>query len=87
MSLLLGVGTGVLSRMALIGSYLGRLIQRGSNMTKNEVYGVVRTILAAVGGVAVGKGYIDSETAVALAGAVATIVAAIWSVKSKRKAA
>ena len=53
-------------------------------MTKNEVYGVVRTILAAVGGVAVGKGYIDSETAVALAGAFATIAAAVWSIKSKR---
>lgn len=53
-------------------------------MNKNEVYGVVRTILAAVGGVLVGKGYIDSETAVALAGAIATIAAAAWSVKSKR---
>lgn len=53
-------------------------------MTKNEIYGVVRTILAAIGGVAVGKGYIDSETAVALAGAIATVAAAVWSVKSKR---
>jgi hypothetical protein len=53
-------------------------------MTKSEVYGVARTVLAAVGGVAVGKGYIDSETAIALAGALATIVAAIWSVRSKR---
>lgn len=55
-------------------------------MNKNEVYGVVRTILAAAGGVLVGKGYIDSETAVALAGAIATIAAAAWSVKSKRVA-
>lgn len=54
-------------------------------MTKTEVHGVVRTILAAVGGVLVGKGYIDSETAVSLAGALATVAAAIWSVKSKRK--
>lgn len=53
-------------------------------MNKNEIYGVVRTILAAAGGVLVGKGYIDSETAVALAGAIATIAAAAWSVKSKR---
>lgn len=53
-------------------------------MTKTEIQGVVRTILAAVGGVLVGKGYIDSETAVSLAGAIATIVAAIWSVRSKR---
>ena len=53
-------------------------------MNKNEIYGVVRTVLAAIGGIAVGKGYIDSETAVALAGAFATIAAAVWSVKSKR---
>lgn len=53
-------------------------------MTKSEVYGVVRTVLAALGGVAVSKGYIDSETAVALAGAIATVAAAVWSVRSKR---
>lgn len=53
-------------------------------MTKAEVYGVVRTLLAALGGVVVGKGWIDSETAVALAGAGATIVAGVWSVRSKR---
>jgi hypothetical protein len=55
-------------------------------MNKNEIYGVVRTILAAAGGVLVGKGYIDSETAVALAGAIATIAAAAWSIRSKRVA-
>jgi len=53
-------------------------------MNKNEVYGIVRTVLAAVGGVLVGKGYIDSETAVSLAGALATVAAAVWSVRSKR---
>ena len=54
-------------------------------MTKTEVYGVVRTVLSAVGGFVVAKGWIDSETAVAVAGAGATIAAAVWSVKSKRK--
>lgn len=53
-------------------------------MTKTEIYGVVRTVLAALGGILVGKGIIDSETAIALAGAGATIAAAVWSVKSKR---
>jgi hypothetical protein len=57
-----------------------------NTMSKTEVYGVARTVLAAAGGILVGKGYIDSETAIALAGAVATIIAAVWSVKSKRKA-
>ncbi len=46
-------------------------------MNKTEVYGVVRTILAAVGGVLVGKGYIDSETAVSLAGALDTVADAV----------
>jgi hypothetical protein len=55
-------------------------------MNKNEVYGVVRTILAAVGGYFAGQGMIDSETAVALAGAGATIIAAVWSIRSKRVA-
>ena len=53
-------------------------------MSKNEVYGVARAILSAAGGFLVGKGYIDSETAVSLAGAIATIAAAVWSIKSKR---
>jgi hypothetical protein len=53
-------------------------------MNKNEVYGVVRTVLAAIGGYFAGQGVIDSETAVALAGAGATIVAAVWSIRSKR---
>lgn len=53
-------------------------------MNKNEVYGVARAILAAAGGFVVARGWIDSETAVSLAGALATIVAAAWSVKSKR---
>ena len=56
-------------------------------MNKNEVYGVVRTILAAIGGYFAGQGVIDSETAVALAGAGATIVAAVWSIRSKREPA
>lgn len=53
-------------------------------MNKNEVYGVTRAILAAAGGFVVARGWIDSETAVSLAGALATVVAAAWSVKSKR---
>lgn len=53
-------------------------------MAKEEVFGVTRTLLAALGGFAAAKGWIDSETAVSLAGALATIIVAVWSVKSKR---
>lgn len=54
-------------------------------MTKTEVYGVARAVLAAIGGFVAARGWIDSETAVSLAGALATVAAAVWSVKSKRK--
>ncbi len=55
-------------------------------MTKEEVLGVVRALLAALGGWAASRGYVDSETAVAVGGAVITIIAAVWSVKAKRAA-
>lgn len=55
-------------------------------MTAEQVAGQVRTILAALGGFFVGKGYIDEATSIALAGAVATIVAAGWSWWAKRNA-
>ena len=54
-------------------------------MTKDEVYGVARAFLAALGGVLVSQGWIDAENAVAVSGALATIAAAVWSVKAKRK--
>lgn len=53
-------------------------------MTKDEVFGIARALLSAVGGFLVGKGYLDSETAMTVAGAVATLVTAFWSVKAKR---
>jgi len=54
-------------------------------MNKTEIYGVARALLSAVGGFVVARGWIDSETAVSLAGALATVAAAVWSVRSKRK--
>lgn len=54
-------------------------------MNKTELYGVVRTLLAAGAGFAVARGWIDHETAMAVAGAGATIIVAVWSVRSKRK--
>ncbi len=54
-------------------------------MTKTELYGVVRTLLAAVAGFATARGWLDHETAISVAGAGATLVVAVWSVRSKRK--
>lgn len=53
-------------------------------MSKDEVYGVARSLLSAAGGFAVARGWLDAETAVAVCGALATLVAAVWSVRSKR---
>ena len=40
-----------------------------------------------MGGYLVGKGFADAETVAALAGAAATIGAAVWSVLAKKKPA
>jgi hypothetical protein len=54
-------------------------------MTAEQVAGIVRAVVAAIGGYLVGKGIADAETVAAVGGAVATIAAAVWSVLSKRK--
>lgn len=56
-------------------------------MSNEELTGIIRTLASAVFGFVAGKGWIDGATATALAGAVATIGVAVWSVLSKRKAA
>lgn len=55
-------------------------------MSKDQIFGIVRTVAAAGFGYLAGKGLIDGETATALAGAVATIGVAVWSVLTKKPA-
>lgn len=55
-------------------------------MSADEVGGIVRAVVAAVGGYFVGRGLVDSETVATVGGAVATIAVAVWSVVNKRKA-
>jgi uncharacterized membrane protein len=54
-------------------------------MNAEQFAGIVRAIVAAVGGYLVGKGLADAETVAAVSGAVATIAVAVWSVLSKKK--
>jgi len=56
-------------------------------MNKDQIFGIVRTLAAAGFGYLAGKGLIDGATVEALAGAVATLGVAIWSVLSKKPAA
>lgn len=55
-------------------------------MTNEQFGGIARAVIAALGGFAVGKGYIDEATATALGGGALTIAVAVWSVWSKRAA-
>lgn len=47
--------------------------------------GLIRHALTTVGGVLVAKGYLDSGTVEAVAGAVVTILGVIWSLVAKRQ--
>jgi hypothetical protein len=53
-------------------------------MTKEQVFGIVRTLAAAGCGYLAGAGFIDGAVVEALAGAVATIGVAVWSYLSKK---
>ena len=54
-------------------------------MNGEQIAGIIRAVIAAVGGYFVGKGVIDAETVSAIAGAFTTIIVAAWSVLAKRK--
>lgn len=53
-------------------------------MTQDQFGGIVRAILAAIGGYLVGKGVVDAETATTITGAIATIAVTAWSVWTNR---
>ncbi len=55
-------------------------------MNADQVWGVIRTILAAIGGWVAAKGYVDDATIQAVLGAVGTIFIAVWSVVAKKPA-
>ena len=54
-------------------------------MSAEQIAGIVRALVAAVGGYFVGKGLVDANTVAAVGGALATLATAIWSVGSKKK--
>ena len=53
-------------------------------LTGEEAWGLLRTILAGAGGVAVGKGWISNEMLTAILGGLGTLFIGVWSVRSKR---
>lgn len=55
-------------------------------MKADQVWGIVRTILAAGGGYIVAKGWLDDATLTAILGALGVLFTAGWSVWAKRTA-
>jgi hypothetical protein len=55
------------------------------NISSDQVAGIVRALVSALGGYFVGKGVVDASTVTAVAGASATIVVAVWSVLAKKQ--
>jgi len=76
----------------LLKLVLGSVLRNGlekrkeMNMKTDEIGGIVRALVSALGGYLVGQGLVDSETAMTIGGGITTIVVAIWSIYSKRKA-
>jgi hypothetical protein len=62
--------------------YLAR-IEKEDPMSNDQASGILRHILTFAAGVAVSKGYIDSETALAISGGIIAAFGVIWSWKSK----
>lgn len=61
-----------------------RKLKRGGDIME-AILGVVRAILAAVGGYFVSKGVIDEGVVNSIIGALMVILTGVWSVVSKRK--
>lgn len=55
-------------------------------MNGDQIGGIIRAIISALGGYFVGKGITDAATVTAVAGAGATIAAAVWSILAKKPA-
>lgn len=54
-------------------------------MNGEQIWGVIRTLLAFGGGFVVSKGYIDDATLTAILGGLGTVFVAVWSVWAKKQ--
>lgn len=69
---------------AILGLLLSLATKGAIPMTGDQITGVLRAILTAIGGYLVGKGIVDQATATELVGAAVTIGGAVWSIYSNR---
>ncbi len=52
-------------------------------MTADQAAGLLRTLIASIGGYLAGKGYLNGDQVQAIIGLVAPVIMAVWSFKSK----
>lgn len=52
-------------------------------MNSEQITSIIRQILLAVGGFVVGKGWVDNETMLQIAGALSVIIGSVWAVWSR----
>ncbi|KMO21059.1 hypothetical protein [Methylobacterium platani] len=55
-------------------------------MNQEQLTALLRTLLQFGGGIAVGHGWIDAETATAVSGALLTLLVTAWSLYARRNA-
>ena len=53
-------------------------------MNNDQITGIIRAILAAVGGLMVQRGYVDQQTLTTIIGAIMTLAAAGWSIHNNQ---
>lgn len=56
-------------------------------MTSDQITGILRAILAAVGGIILSKGWFDASTWAWISGGIVTLAVAGWSIWNNRPAA
>jgi hypothetical protein len=54
-------------------------------MSQEQIFGVIRHVFTAVGGIIIAKGYISDSMYTELTGAVLTLAGVIWSIDSKKQ--
>jgi len=52
-------------------------------MNTEQITSIIRQVLLAVGGFVVGKGWVDNETMLQIAGALSVIIGSIWAIWSR----
>jgi len=52
-------------------------------MNMEQIASIVRQILLAVGGFIVGKGWVDNETMIQIAGAISVLIGSAWALWSR----